>query len=95
MKLWLIKARTDLEYANDPWEPWYDKAFGFVIRAETEEAARQLAQKDAGDESRGKFDEERKHYIPRTPWLNQDQSSCVELTPSGEEEMVLRDFAAA
>ncbi len=95
MKLWVITPRTDLEYANDPWEPWYDKAFGFVIRAETEEAARQLAQSNSGDESTGEYCYEKKNYSTRTPWLNRDQSSCVELTPSGKEEIVLRDFAAA
>lgn len=95
MKLWIIKARTDLEYANDPWKPWYDKAFGFVIRAETEEAARQLAQGNSGDEARGELSSEEKPYSPATPWLNPEQSSCFELTSDGKEEMLLRDFAAA
>jgi len=49
MKLWLLRPRV-LEDTFDPWEPWYDKAFGFVVRAETEKDARQMAQERAGIE---------------------------------------------
>ena len=75
MKLWLLKPYED-------WEPWFDKAFGFVIRAETEEAARAIASENAGDEG-------------GTPWLLSSHTSCVELLPEGESGLVLRDFAAA
>lgn len=79
----------------NPWAPWYDKAFGFVVRAEDEQAARALASKDAGDEAGG-----RDHSVtpPRerpNPWLDPDLSSCVELTAEGSSEVVMKDFAAA
>lgn len=94
MKLWLLRpVETDAIAPNGKpckripaaWEPWYDKAFGFVVRAESEEAARALAHADGGDESRG----------DRAPWLDPQQSICVELTEQGTEEVVVRDFASA
>ena len=60
MKLWLLRPRllsakraAESEECEDvewPWDPWYDKAFGFVVRSETEEDARALAAKECGDE---------------------------------------------
>lgn len=89
MKLWILKPLKP-NALKGPWEPWYDKAFGFVVRAETEEAARAVAQDNGGGETdayplRGL----------RPAWTNPKFSSCVELTADGQEEMVLRDFHAA
>lgn len=67
------------------WNPWYDKCFGFVIRAETEQRAREIADADAGDENR-----EENH-----PWLDPEQSTCTELTAEGKEEQIIKDFNAA
>jgi len=50
MPLWLLRPREDLPVEDNPWEPWYDKAFGFVVRAKTEAIARQLANADGGAE---------------------------------------------
>lgn len=69
------------------WEPWYDKAFGFVVRADTEEQARLLAHGDSGDETPWQKD--------TGPWLDPAQSTCEELTANGEAGVVIRDFAAA
>lgn len=93
MKLWLLRPRKDLPENDDPWDPWYDKAFGFVIRAETEEEARVFANKDGGDET-GKVS----HRTYRTggdPWLNSKMSSCEELKPDGEAGTVIQDFHSA
>ncbi len=46
MKLWILRPVKD----DNLWDPWYDKAFGFIVAAETEEAARALAQSKGGDE---------------------------------------------
>jgi len=45
MNLWLLRPSSNLpdDRAKNPWIPWYDKCFGMVIRAETEEDARKLA----------------------------------------------------
>ena len=75
MKLWLLQPVT-------PWVPWYDKAFGFVVRASTEEKARWLASTQAGDEG-------------CAVWLDAKQTTCVELVANGKQDVILRDFAAA
>jgi hypothetical protein len=49
MKLWLLRPKEGRSH----WEPWYDKAFGFVVRANSETEARKLASGDAGVGGRG------------------------------------------
>lgn len=82
MKLWLLKPIGE---ETGPWSPWYDKAFGFVVRAETEEDARRFAQDQGGDEVRRNG----------SAWTDPKLSTCVPLTPKGEAGVVLRDFHAA
>jgi len=83
MKLWLLRPAK--EKKGGPWDPWFDKSFGFVVRAETEEKAREIADDNAGDENR-----DAKH-----PWLKSRYASCEELTPNGEEDLIMKDFASA
>lgn len=40
MKLWLLRP---IDPHGGLWDPWFDKIFGFVVRAETETEARTLA----------------------------------------------------
>jgi hypothetical protein len=40
--IWLLKPKEFLADEDNPGDPWFDKAFGFVISAETEEIAREL-----------------------------------------------------
>lgn len=83
MKLFLLKAKdhSALASGKDPWRGRYDMNYGFVVRAETESQARDLAAKKAGDE---------------TPiaWLGAEFSTCIELLPDGQPEIVLYDFHA-
>ena len=88
MKLWLLRPVENLPEGDDPWEPWYDKAFGFVVRAETEDEARSLAHANAGDEKRNR-------RSSRQPWLDAKYSTCAELTAEGAAEMVIRDIQYA
>ena len=95
MKLWLLEARRDLSEEDDPWEPWYDKCFGMVVFALSEEAARSLADSNAGDENRGEFMGE---TISKTthPWLDSKYSTCIELKPPyGKEGVILKDYKSA
>ena len=87
MKIYILRPKTEtpLEGTFDPWEPWFDKAFGFVITAKNEENARKIADDSGGDES----DKETR------PWLDSKYSTCVELTAGNKEELVIRDFASA
>lgn len=96
MKLFLLRPLDGLpeDRSKNPWRPWYDKAFGFVVRAEDESAARALAGGDAGDEAGRDYNAGTSRERPN-PWLDAALSSCVELTPEGAAEVVIRDFAAA
>jgi len=62
----------------------YDTSRGFVVRAVTEEQARLIASKNHGDEV----------YDYHDFWLDNKASSCAELLPEGESELILRDFHA-
>ena len=92
--LWLLRPLDGLPNNDNPWEPWYDKAFGFVVCAESEQAARQLAHTEAGDENRGEF-LDGKIADTKTPWLDAKYSTCAELTSAHAAGVVMRDFASA
>jgi len=80
MKLWLLRP---IEENKKAWEPWYNKNFGSVVRAETEVEARAIGSIDAhGNEG------------PNV-WLDSMQTSCIELLPEGKAEMVTLDFRAS
>ncbi len=93
MKLWLLRPKKDLPKDDSPWDPWYDKVFGFVVRAETEEEARRLANEQGGDETG-----EIRTIVYRTggnPWLDSKYSTCEILTEDGEPEVIIIDEARA
>lgn len=84
MKLWLLKARhKELPNDDNPWDDKWDKNYSLVIRAETEEQARQLAQDKAGEESNGHETDE----ISK-PWLYAKYTTCQELTADGNVEVI-------
>ena len=95
MKLWLLKPQwrfenNEVPRDENPWKPWYDKAFGFVVRAETASEARAFADEQTGDESR-----EIAETSSIRPWLSDKYTSCEELTAVGEVGIVLQDFKSA
>ena len=92
MKLWLLRPREDIR-ENDPWEPWYDKTFGFVVRAETEQDARMIANASGGDETGPISHDTYRHG--GDPWLSPEFSSCEELSPTGTAQMILADHHSA
>ena len=94
MKLWLLRPVGGLDENDNPWGPWFDKAFGFVVRAETEAEARELAHAEAGDENRGEF-LSAKTANTNQPWKEAKYSTCTELLPDGEAGVVMQDFHAA
>jgi hypothetical protein len=85
MKLWLLRPAAEFEDGNNPWNPWYDKSFGFVIRAETESEARELAHANAGGEV----------FEWSNSWKDAKYSTCVELSSEGPAEVVMEDYHAA
>ena len=87
MRIYILKARENL--SPNPWSPWYDKAFGFVVCAKNEKEARKLAQKDGGCET-----SDRK-YKDFPAWTDNKYSTCEELIPVNESKIIIKDFAAA
>jgi len=83
MKLWILRPINE---DQGPWVPWYDKAFGFVVRAETEDQARRFAHEMGADENR-----EEKGV---NPWMDDSLSTCEELDADGSEGVVMSDFRA-
>lgn len=78
MKLWLVQKR-DPENSHPCWG--YDSYGGHVVRTDTEEEARALAVIEAGTEG-------------ETVWLDEELTTCTELTAEGEAGIVLSDFSA-
>jgi hypothetical protein len=58
---------------------------GFVIRADTEESAREMAESKTIDEF--VYDD-----ISVNPWLNPNHTICIELTIDGDSMVIIRDF---
>ena len=94
MKLWILRPRGGLNKDDNPWEPWFDKAFGFVVRAPTEVDARRLASMRAGNECQRVIDCYA-GFAPVPAWTDPKYSTCAELLPDGEAEIIMRDFAGA
>ena len=94
MKLWILRPVDGLTDNDNPWKPWYNKAFGFVVRADTEEKARAIAHDEAGDENRGKF-LGKETATTKQPWKDAKFSTCTELLAKGKAGLVMQDFSAA
>ena len=80
MKLWLLRPRHGYEEVGF-WDPWYDRVFGFVIRAETEEEARATAQAWGGGEV----------LHNRPAWLDSQHSTCEILVEQGEPGVIIAE----
>lgn len=72
MKLWILRRKKD--------RPQYVVCDGFVIRATTEQQARELADWKHGDEG--------------AIWMKPDEALCEELTTDGPAMILLVDFNA-
>lgn len=81
MKLWLLESRDDLTMANDPWWRKYDCFIGFVVRSESAENARKLANELAKNDP-----------IDRPVWLDDRYSTCTEVTQNGDEDLILASY---
>lgn len=88
MKLWLLRPFDDAP----EWEPWYDKVFGFVVRAETEVQARQMV--EGGNEVKKEWGDEDLEIVDN-PWLDPARSTCECLTEDGPAGIIITDFHSA
>jgi len=85
MKTFILRPKDKLEKSDvNPWEPWFDKAFGFVINAENEKEARSIAQSNGGAETRNNC----------KAW-SEKYSTCVELGTITDKGVIMEDFAKA
>jgi hypothetical protein len=84
MYIWILRPQEGLNDNDNPWKPWHNKSFGFVIRAKNEEEARKIAD----DNARCENDD------TSNPWLDSKYSTCVKLTHSGEAGLIISDFAS-
>jgi hypothetical protein len=84
MPLYLLKPGIDpaTGYVYTPWDPWYDKTFGHVVRADNEAMARVLATNKAGDEG-------------GSCWVDSRLSTCEEITDEGGSAVLLTDLRSA
>jgi hypothetical protein len=93
-RLWLLRPRPEvLARERHPWAPWFDKAFGMIVRAASELEARALAQSQAGGEGRGIYaalgcEEEE---IATDVWLDADHTTCEVLASEGSPGVILVD----
>ena len=85
MKLYILRPHRNLPDNDDPWIPWYDKPFGYIVRAESEIEARELCAKNSDDSS----------SLDGDVWRNHHYVECRELTSNGEAGIIIRDFHAA
>lgn len=79
MKLFLLNLRKD--YSNNSSalaNTYYDMVLGFVVRAENEEAARQIASDNHEDEG-------------DQVWFDRSKVTCEEIHVSGDAGMILKD----
>lgn len=76
MKLWLLE-KIEPGFAGKYWS--YDCYYAHVVRAETEEQARNMV--PCGDEG-------------KQAWLDLSLTTCAELTADGEPGVIISDFSA-
>lgn len=88
MKLWILRPVEELDDDN-PWDPIYDKTFGFVIRAETEDQARSIAHSNGRDENANTVLDDPDSSVKK-PWKDPEYSTCVELLVNGDVGVVLQ-----
>ena len=83
MKIWKLQPIKGLKGDKDVFN--CDCATGFIIRAETEEAARALAQVSGGDETWAWEGE-------KMIWTDSEYVECKEVTAEGKMEVIMRDY---
>ena len=91
-RFYLLRSRHEELPHNkeeNPWVPWYDKTFGFVIKATSEKKARKIAQERSGDET-GIWG-----FNDNEVWTDPDLVSCIPLEQyNGDPVVIYRDKRA-
>lgn len=87
-KLWILGPRDDLPAGDNPWEPWFDKCFGMIVEARTENDARRIAHANCTCKDNTTLRD-------LGAYLDPAYTTCCELTPIGEERLIMTDFEMA
>lgn len=90
MDFWELVPRSDLPEDDNPWEPWYDKCFHMVVRADSELQARQVASHSGGEE-----DYSWRKPKPPSVWADSKYSICRMLSVGGEPEVIITNIHEA
>ena len=93
-RLWLLRPRSDvLARRAHPWTPPYDKTFGAVVRAETEEEARSFAHDVSGYEGLGVYRVHKllEDEVAVNVWLRPEYTDCAPLAQDGEPGVIIVD----
>lgn len=85
-KLYILRP---IDGERGAWSPWYDKAFGFIVSAESPAKARKLADEASGDER------DPGAIWSKRAWIDARQSTCKELKPTEHSKIIMKDFHAA
>lgn len=90
MKLFILRPDyPNIKEGDNPWNPEWDKTFGYVIRAENEAKARKMANRLS------KYEFDKKDYKGyEHPFLYEKYTTCEELLPEGKAELIINDFRA-
>ena len=75
MHLWIL---APLNEDDGPWNPWYEKCFGMIVRARNAEYARELASREALEEG-------------TDVWLDASLTRCEILRTDGDEKVIITD----
>ena len=99
MKIWQLLPSADVKESNDPWSSRYDCYYGFVIAAETEEQARQMAQAESyrtcACETQTWIDQDGSDVaVERQVWTDPRFTTCVELTAGNEPRIIEASYHA-
>jgi hypothetical protein len=92
MNLYILKPRETLPEDDNPWDPWYDKMFAVIVRAENEESARHMAACAGGDEVSRPFAGSPGNF---KSWEDPHYSTCEILSSDGDEEVIITDVKQA
>lgn len=79
MRFWLLEAIFEPWLVNN----WYERTSKLMIRANTEEEAREIADRETKGEWSG--------VIPalQRPWLNDAQTYCEEVFDGGQAKIIM------
>lgn len=102
MKIFLLKPNKHLNRVNNPWAYYYDMTHSFVIAAETEKEAREIAKdstrypgpfKNYTEEQIKRFHKYNTDLYPYY-WTNNYYTTCIDLSLVEESGLLVNEYMA-